>query len=502
MVEELAFACVSGEKSLRLQQEREFNQEVTDTIHALLVTIAPCGTILSFSKRAEEVCGYREKDIIGRYWVDVLLNPYDRKKFQRLFSETLKGARTSFTFHASLLSSDGREHSINWHCSIRHTIDTGTVGLVMIGIDETESLATDQRLHMLTARWEKIFNAIQDPVFVVSNDNIILDANPAGCAAARKRRTEVVGRKVCHILHGGHSETIPCPLEQFIGYQQTRITETELSGLHGMYMLTVSPLIEENGDINATLLVARNLTEEEVVRAEAIRVAQLAAIGELASGVAHEINNPINIIINYAQIILDDLQDDHVQNHLQNVISEGKRIAGIVSNLLSFARCREELYELAQLGEIIANSLQLVDHQLKRNGITCYVDIPPLPPIMCNENQLQQVVLNLISNARYSLNRKFPSPSPEKRLEITGALRIQEEEWIVLEFTDFGTGIAEKTMDRLFDPFFSTKPKGEGTGLGLSVSYGLVRDHGGQIRVKSVQGKFATFVIELPVRSC
>lgn len=503
VIDEVALALFSQDNSLRLKQESEFSSEIMDTVQALMVSIHPCGTIHSFNRQAEKVTGYAKEEVAGKYWVDVLINPYNRKKFQRLFAKTLRDDQENINFKAPLLSKNGTEHFISWHRSIRHDIQTGSVGLVMIGIDKTETIAADQQLHSLTARWEKIFNAIHDPVLVVSNDNLILDANPAACAAARKRREEVIGRKVCSILHLGHAEDSPCPLEQFIGYQQTRISETELPGLQGTYMLTVSPLLEENGEINATLLVARNLTKEEEVRAEAIRVAQLAAIGELASGVAHEINNPINTIINYAQIILDDPEDEEAPRNLDNIISEGKRIAGIVTNLLSFARCREELHSPAAVGSIIANSLQLVTHLLKRDGIIWQVDIDEsLPTLVCNEHQLQQVVLNLLSNARFALNKRFPRPCPEKRLEISASLVNKENhETIRLIFTDHGIGIDPNIQDRLFDPFFSTKPKGEGTGLGLSVSYGLIKDHGGHIKVQSKQGEYTTFIIDLPVQS-
>jgi signal transduction histidine kinase len=268
-------------------------------------------------------------------------------------------------------------------------------------------------------------------------------------------------------------------------------------------MLTVSPLLEENGEINATLLVARNLTEEEVVRAEAIRAAQLAAIGELASGVAHEINNPINGIINYAQIILDVPEDKEAMANLQNIISEGKRIAGIVSNLLDFARRREEILALSEVDKILLNSLQLVDHLLKKDGISCSVSIDDdLPSLLCNEQQLQQVILNMISNARYALNKRFPKRCPEKLFVIKVELRgTDEKECIRLTFTDHGVGIAPEIQNRLFDPFFSTKPKGEGTGLGLSISHGLVRDHGGTIKVQSNLGEWTRFIIDLPVQS-
>jgi PAS domain S-box-containing protein len=501
LIDDIALAIYSQNTALKLKIERDFNKEIVDTIQALMVTIRPCGTILSFNRRAEQVTGYEESEILEKYWVDVMTTPDNRLKFQKKFSETLKGATSNINFMAPLLTKSGIERYISWHGSIRHNIEKGTVGLVMLGIDETESLFAGQQLNMFTARWEKIFIAIQDPALVVSNDNTIIEANPATCAAAKKLRHQVIGKKVCDILHGGHGDGLQCPLEEFIGYQQTRISETELHGLNGSYMLTVSPLIEENGEINTTLLVARNLTEEEVLRAESIRAAQLAAIGELASGVAHEINNPINGIINYARIILDDPGDREAADNLLNIITEGKRIAAIVSNLLDFARGREDTPIEATIDEIISSSMQLVAHLLKKDGISCSVEIAEdLPPLYCNQRQLQQVVLNIISNARYALNKRYSTPSPEKKLLVQAKLKsIEDKPCIALTITDFGTGISREIRDRLFDPFFSTKPKGEGTGLGLSISHGLISDHGGKIRVRSRLGQWSRFTIELPV---
>lgn len=501
IIDDIALALFSLDMAIELQFELEFNKEIVDTIQALMVTISPCGTIVSFNRRAEQVTGYTEEEILERYWVDVLTTPGNRLHFQRIFTEALKDSHPGINVKAPLLTKNGQERFVRWHGSIRHDIDRGQVGLVMLGIDETETLVADQQLNMLTARWEKIFIAIQDPVMVVSNDSIIIEANPATFAAAKKHRDEVVGKKVCVILHGGHDGNTMCPLEQFIGYQRSHIIETDLHGLHGTYMLTVSPLLEENGEINGTLLVARNLTQEEVVRAEAIRAAQLAALGELASGVAHEINNPINGIINYAQIILDDPADREANENLRNIISEGKRIAGIVANLLDFARCREELRALSQIEKIISNSLNLISHLLKKDGISCEITIAEdLPEIFCNEQQLQQVVLNLLSNARYALNRRFPQPCREKQLKIRAdTASYGGKPCVRLLVVDYGMGIAPETLDRIFDPFFSTKPKGEGTGLGLSISHGLIQEHGGHIRVKSKFGEWSRFTIFLPV---
>ena len=503
VIDDITLALFSHETALKLKVERDFNKEIIDTIQALMITISPCGMIVSFNQRAEELTGYKEHEVLEKFWVDVLINPYNRKKFQQFFTKMLKSAQTDINFKASLLAKDGTERHIIWHGSFRHNIEKSKVGLVMLGIDETESLAADQQIHTLTARWEKIFIAIQDPVLVVSSDNIIINANPAACAASKNHRNNVIGRNVCDILHCGHGDKNQCPLEQFIGSQKTHIWETELVGLHGKYMLTVSPLLEEDGKVNATLLVARNLTEEEVIRAEAVRAAQLAAIGELASGVAHEINNPINGIINYAQIILDEPEDPESKESLQNIISEGKRIASIVSNLLDFSRPKDEIVGPSEIKTIVSNSLQLVAHLLEKDGIICSVDIQDsIPPLLCNEQQLQQVFLNMISNARYALNKRYPQPCPEKQLKIVGDFSNRDKTpFIRLTFTDHGVGIAPDTRDKLFDPFFSTKPKGEGTGLGLSISHGLIKDHGGNIKVQSNLGEWTQFTIELPVKT-
>ena len=497
----IGLAFFSQETALKLKAERDFNKEIIDTIQALMVTIHPCGTIISINKRAEEITGYSQADVYEKYWVDVLISPAERLEYQQQFSNILKGTQDHINFTAPLLTSMGQVKQISWQGFIRHNIDQGQIGLVMIGIDETENIAVDQQLYMLTTRWEKIFTAIQDPVLVVSNENVIIEANPATFSAAKKNRSEVVGHKLCEILHGGHNGRDDCPLERFIGYQKTQISETELAGLQGMYMLTVTPLIEENGEINATLLVARNLTEEEVLRAETIRAAQLAALGELASGVAHEINNPINGIINYARIILDDPADPEMGDHLQNIVTEGKRIAKIVANLLDFARRGEEGLAPSTLVKVVNNSLELVSHLLKKEGILCTVSIDQsLPPLLCNAQQLQQVVLNLLSNSRYALNKKYQQPCPEKKIHVSGKLYTSgQKKMIRLSITDYGTGIPEEIQKKLFDPFFSTKPSGEGTGLGLSISHGLVRDHGGFIRVASSLGEWTRFSVYLPV---
>lgn len=348
----------------------------------------------------------------------------------------------------------------------------------------------------------ELFQAIQDPVLVVTPDGIIIDANNAALNAARKSRSEIIGKGICKIIHGGSSPHLKCPLEEFLLTCSSNVQETTLPGLAGEYLLTISPVKEQDGTVQKILLVARELTREEVRKADSLRTAQMAAIGELAAGVAHEVNNPITGIINFAQLLLDDSEKNSLQEELLGrIVDEGERIALIIRKLLSFARESENENEPVEMIQVVQDSLSLVEHQLKKDGIKITTEYSAEPcGILGNFRQLQQVILNLLSNARFALNERYPHSSPDKKIEITCYPFIQEEGRTITQITikDTGTGIPQGILNRLFDPFFTTKPSGKGTGLGLSISYGIVQDHGGIIRVDSIMHQYTKMTVEIP----
>lgn len=354
----------------------------------------------------------------------------------------------------------------------------------------------------LTNVENELFNAIQDPVFVVTPDGIIIDANNAALHAAKKELSGILGQGICKIIHGGSSPHLKCPLEDFLSTCSARVEETILPGLAGEYLLTISPVKDKDETVRKILLIARELTGDEMRKADSLRTAQMAAIGELAAGVAHEVNNPITGIINFAQLLLDDSEKDSLQAELlKRIVDEGERIALITKNLLSFARESNKGKEPIDILQVIKDSLSLVKHQCKKDGIKLHVDYPNVPyEVSGNFTQLQQVILNLISNARYALNERFPNTSPDKKINMSFSTFIDEEgkSFIKIIIKDSGTGIPQGILKRLFQPFFTTKPSGKGTGLGLSISYGIIQDHGGIIKVDSIMHKYTKMIIELP----
>ena len=265
---------------------------------------------------------------------------------------------------------------------------------------------------------------------------------------------------------------------------------------------TLQPVTDLRGNVNSLVLSMLDVTQRKRAEAEALRSSQLASLGELAAGVAHEINNPINGIINYSQILANKSSPGSKEHDIAaRIIKEGDRIAGIVKNLLSFARSRNEEKRSVHIYVIISEVLSLTGAQLRKDNIKINVDIPEdLPAVSVQPQQIEQVILNIISNSRYALNEKYHEMNEDKTIEITGEKTfVNDEPFIRLSLLDKGTGIQANDLNKIMNPFFSTKPSGEGTGLGLSISQNIVKELGGEISISSVEGEFTEVNIMLPV---
>ena len=260
--------------------------------------------------------------------------------------------------------------------------------------------------------------------------------------------------------------------------------------------------VKDVDDQQKVVALLRDVTEKKVATAAIMRAEQLAALGELAAGVAHEINNPINGIINYAQILVNNTEEgDRVHDIAARLIKEGDRIARIVEGLLSFARRRHEDKAVISIDEILSDSMALTAAQLRKDNIAIRTGLPDnLPHILAQSHEIEQVFVNIISNARHALNEKFSGPHEDKILEITAQqINFKDHPFVRVCFKDYGCGIPADVIDKVMNPFFSTKTEGKRTGLGLSISHGIVEEHGGRLNVESQESRYTKIVMELPV---
>jgi signal transduction histidine kinase len=227
----------------------------------------------------------------------------------------------------------------------------------------------------------------------------------------------------------------------------------------------------------------------------------MASLGELAAGVAHEINNPITGIINYGQILINECSPESMEKDIgERIVKEGERIGRIVKTLLSYARDGREEKRPTRVPSILEESIILIQAQIRKEGIDLKIDLPDdLPEVDANFQQIQQGFINIINNARYALNEKYPGRHKNKRFEITGEkVTIRDRQYVRMVFYDQGVGISAHELSMLTKPFFSTKPFGKGTGLGLNITQRIITDHGGQLRFESGKGEFTRVIIDLP----
>jgi two-component system NtrC family sensor kinase len=236
----------------------------------------------------------------------------------------------------------------------------------------------------------------------------------------------------------------------------------------------------------------QNLERLQRAQSQLVQRERLAGVGQLVAGVAHELNNPLTAVMGYSDLLVDQAPEGTSRQKLERLGTEARRMKRIIDNLISFARPQHEGRRLLDVAVIARESLMLCEYQLRTSGISVEMNFAPgLPRIASNESQLKQVFVNLFSNSAHALEQ-----AQEKKISVEGLL---QGEKVVIRFTDSGPGFND--VSRAFDPFYTTRPVGQGTGLGLSMCYGTIREHNGNIYAQNLQPNGAVVTIELPANA-
>jgi PAS domain S-box-containing protein len=494
------------------ESEEQYRQSVENSPNPIF-SVNRDGLIQTWNPACEKIFRYGQ-DMIGQHYGKLLLNPEDRpiieSRVSRVFQERLLGdldmyyrcqdgtERIMISRLYSLLDGAGRVQS----CVFANT-------------DITERVRAEEALIESEERYRTLVT--QAPVGVVTGDcaGNITHVNPAALQILGSSSEEAARQfnllTMSNLVDAGITDDVRRCIEE-----AAQIT-AEYSycshwGSEIILRLHMAPLRDEIRRISGVLILLEDVTVQRQLEEQLVQSAKLASIGELAAGVAHEINNPINGIINYAQLLLNRLQSTNgdglghpdtlwARKWLEGIMRESDRVADIVRDLLTFARVDKAAYSLAHVPHILQTTLVLVEQQLRKDSIVLEIIEEQLhiPQIRCRSQRVQQVFLNLISNACDALNARYPESDPNKRLVIhIGQVEKDGQSYVRTTFQDFGVGIPVRNHAHIFTPFFTTKRPGEGTGLGLSVSYGIVQDHHGDIQVESVEGEYTIFRVDLP----
>jgi two-component system NtrC family sensor kinase len=347
-------------------------------------------------------------------------------------------------------------------------------------------------------RYRTLFEGASDGIFLIdTSSGHIIDANPQAELLTGYPQQELIGRSITEISPPQCPDIFQEALRQTSEGGGIAIEETRVLRKNGQTVPVeaTARIITLNGK-PIYLVTVRDIARRKELEQQLLQVEKLSALGQLVSGVAHELNNPLTSIMGYAQLALETDQDPQTHGDLERILEEAERSARIVKNLLTFARQHRPEKRLAYVNQIIESVLNLQAYQLRVDNVVVTTDLDEnLPPILLDSYQIQQVLFNIITNAHQAMVNSHSAG----HLHVASQLaRNGEVVWIIIR--DDGPGIPQPTINHIFDPFFTTKDVGEGTGLGLSICFGIIEEHGGNIRVESEADQGATFVLELPVQ--
>lgn len=355
----------------------------------------------------------------------------------------------------------------------------------------TEALVNSEQ------KYRQIFEVSKDMILVTQADGRIVNLNPAGkqlVGLSVDGNGHTDGRFFQDYLSGpGDWEAISRHIEDrgFISSEEFDLILT--GGVRRRVLLSGSPARSPFEEGETIHFLIKDIEQHRLMQKQMAQADKLASIGELSSGIAHEINNPLGIILGYTQLLLRG-EDPHSDRYhdLKTIEKHVQTCKSIVEDLLNFARTSSTRKEKLDVNTVIEEVIGFVRHHSNLENIQIEtLFAAQLPSVLMDEKKIKQVLINLLMNAIHAVARQGTIKIATGLDAATGR--------VTVEVSDTGHGIEQENLPKIFDPFFTTKPTGEGTGLGLSVSYGIVKGHGGNITVKSEPGHGAAFTLSLPV---
>jgi len=497
---------------MKTEEEIQFKSLLLEQVRNAVVALDMEGSVKYSNVFTQTLFGWQEEEIRGTKFFEKILpgNSLD------LMEPILRWVNERGYWEGELQAWNRHSESFPayFHLMLRKNAQGVTTGFLIVVTD-----ISAQKVAEIALRRERDFSRslIQaSPAFFVAigADGRVLMMNQIMMQSLGYTEEEVIGRDfLTNFVPSDEREKVSAVFKEIINGHQWISIENQVQTKDGRVLVIewrLRPMLNAKDEVEYFFGLGNDITERkksEAVRRELeaqLRQQQkLESIGTLASGVAHEINNPINGIMNYAELLIDgtENQESNVFRFSSEILVESERIAEIVRNLLTFARQESKARGPADLHELVDATLTLVRTLMRKDQITLSVDVPEnLPPLYCREQQIQQVLMNLLTNSRDSLNMRYQGFNEDKIIRLYAELfKKDDDDWIRISVEDHGMGIDTQIHNRIFDPFFTTKPANQGTGLGLSVSHGIVKDHGGEIRVESETGRFAVFHVELPL---
>jgi len=449
--------------------------------------------------RIASMFGYTQDEVIGKS-IRRFLPPETVGKLVEVHTKRRRGEKVPPQYETVLTKKDGTSYPIEF--GTRLIEYAGRPATSVVVRDITERKKAEDALRESEEHYSALVGNLTDAVFTVKED-VITWCNDRAEELYGYSKDELIGKPVSFFYpedttHDEYTKMVSASIrERGVFYGANQFLRRDGAMIYVEYVVSMI-----QGSAPPELLsVVRDITERKRMEGEKQKMEQqlhlagrLAAVGELAAGVAHELNNPLTAVQAFAEFLAEkqDL-DDKTKEDIRTIYQESQRAARITSNLLSFARRHRPEKRLISINEVLDNSLELHSYHLKVNNIGIVRQLhPSLPWTMADFHQMLQVFVNIITNGEQAMTKAHGKGKLTVKTQKKGNA-------IQITFSDDGPGISEEDLKSIFNPFFTTKEVGEGTGLGLSICYGIVQEHGGALYVKSKLGDGATFTVEIPI---
>jgi len=475
-----------------LERQQAYFQQLFDNSPEGIALLDDTDRVVQVNKGFEVLFGYRAEEVKDRFLYYMVV-PEDR------IEEASALARAALNNQVSRIETvrKRKDGSLVDISLLHYPIQFGnqTVAVYAIYTDITERKRAAEALELQKAYFQQLFDNSPDAIAMWDDTGRVVQVNRGFEVLFGYRAEEVKGKFINDVVVPEDYAEEASALSGSVFNGEVSRKETVRKRKDGS-LVDVSLLhypIQFGNQTVAVYAIYTDITERKEMEQQLILTDRLASVGELVSGIAHELNNPLTGVIGFSQLLLDKDVSDDVKLDLKIIYSEAQRAADVVKGLLTFARKHVPVKQPVNIDSIIEKVLTLRAYEQRVNNIQVNAYFAPdLPEVMADHFQLQQVFLNIIINAEYFMVEAHHEGTLTITTEKVGDI-------IKASVTDDGPGINQENLGHLFDPFFTTKEVGKGTGLGLSICHGIITEHGGQIYAESELGKGTTFVVELPI---
>ena len=475
----------------RREAERRY-RELFDNIQEGLFFSTPEGRFIEVNDALVTMFGYSSREELLQ--VDIPTQVYFSPEDRRRHNDLLERDGQLRNFEATLRRKNGSPiyvliNSFAIYDNAGHILQIRGLMLDVTGLHTYQSELQRERDFS-----GKILSNTQSLILVSDTAGLISYANRRWYEAGFEQR-ELLGRPLLELAAPGFVRPLADALQAILRGAQVDNLELQITrakGSVGQFSVNLSPMRDEQGNITSIVVVMTDITDSADLRDKLVHAEKMAAVGQLVSGVAHEVNNPLTAILGFADLLMENPEiPETARKDLRVILLEAQRTKQIVQNLLSFARQMPPQRNAVQLNLILRRTIQLRSYDFNSHGVDVIEHLDEgLPDIIGDAHQLQQVFLNILNNA-YDAVHEIGRPA---RIEI---MSTKSGDAVEVSFCDNGYGISHP--DKIFDPFFTTKEVGKGTGLGLSICYGIVKEHGGEILChNNTDGQGATFIVRFP----